>query len=107
MAAYNATKAAVINLTRSLSREWAAARINVNAVCPGSVATPMLRDVADRLSAETGKNADALFAGMVPAQLSRHIQPIEIGRIVVFLLTDAAEIIRGQAINLDGGDTPY
>ena len=107
MAAYNATKAAVINLTRSLSREWAAARINVNAVCPGSVATPMLRDVADRLSAETGKNADALFAGMVPAQLGRHIQPIEIGRIVVFLLTDAAEIIRGQAINLDGGDTPY
>ena len=47
MAAYNATKAAVINLTRSLAREWAAERINVNAVCPGSVATPMLREVAD------------------------------------------------------------
>jgi meso-butanediol dehydrogenase/(S,S)-butanediol dehydrogenase/diacetyl reductase len=107
MAAYNATKAAVINLTRSLSREWAAARINVNAVCPGSVATPMLRDVAGQLSAETGKDAATLFAGMVPAQLGRHILPIEIGRVVVFLLTGAAEIIRGQAINLDGGDTPY
>jgi NAD(P)-dependent dehydrogenase (short-subunit alcohol dehydrogenase family) len=107
MSAYNASKAAVINLTRSLSREWAAARINVNAVCPGSVATPMLRDVADRLSAETGKSAETLFVGMVPAQLGRHIQPIEIGRVVVFLLSDAAEIIRGQAINLDGGDTPY
>ena len=44
---------------------------------------------------------------MVPAQLGRHIQPIEIGRVVVFLLTEAAEIIRGQSINLDGGDTPY
>lgn len=107
MAAYNATKAAVINLTRSLAREWAVERINVNAVCPGSVATPMLRDVADRLSSETGKSSDLLFAGMVPAQLARHIQPIEIGRVVVFLLTEAAEIIRGQAINLDGGDTPY
>ena len=107
MAAYNATKAAVINLTRSLAREWAAEQINVNAVCPGSVATPMLRDVADRLSVETGKSSDALFAGMVPAQLGRHIQPIEIGRVVVFLLTEAAQIIRGQAINLDGGDTPY
>jgi NAD(P)-dependent dehydrogenase (short-subunit alcohol dehydrogenase family) len=107
MAAYNASKAAVINLTRSLAREWTAERINVNAVCPGSVATPMLRDVADRLASETGRGSDELFAGMVPAQLGRHIQPIEIGRVVVFLLTDAAEIIRGQSINLDGGDTPY
>jgi NAD(P)-dependent dehydrogenase (short-subunit alcohol dehydrogenase family) len=107
MAAYNASKAAVINLTRSLAREWASERINVNAVCPGSVATPMLRDVADRLASETGRSSDELFAGMVPAQLGRHIRPIEIGRIVVFLLTDAAEIIRGQSINLDGGDTPY
>lgn len=107
MAAYNASKAAVINLTRSLAREWAGERINVNAVYPGSVATPMLRDVADRLANETGRTSDELFAGMVPAQLGRHIEPIEIGRIVVFLLTEAAEIIRGQSINLDGGDTPY
>jgi len=107
MAAYNASKAAVINLTRSLAREWAAERVNVNAVCPGSVATPMLRDVADRLASQIGRGSDELFAGMVPAQLGRHIQPIEIGRVVVFLLTDAAEIIRGQSINLDGGDTPY
>ena len=107
MAAYNASKAAVINLTRSLSREWAADRINVNAVCPGSVATPMLREVADRLAVQSSASSDALFAAMVPQQLGRHIKPIEIGRVVVFLLTDAAEIIRGQAINLDGGDTPY
>jgi meso-butanediol dehydrogenase/(S,S)-butanediol dehydrogenase/diacetyl reductase len=107
MAAYNATKAAVINLTRSLAREWAAAKINVNAVCPGSVATPMLRDVADRLAAETGKSAESLFAGMVPAQLGRHITPREVGEMVAFLLTGAAEIIRGQAINIDGGETPY
>ena len=107
MAAYNATKAAVINLTRSLAREWAEKNINVNAVCPGSVATPMLRDVADTLAAETGSTSESLFAGMVPAQLGRHVQPIEVGRVVVFLLSDAAKIIRGQSINVDGGDTPY
>jgi meso-butanediol dehydrogenase/(S,S)-butanediol dehydrogenase/diacetyl reductase len=107
MAAYNASKAAVINLTRSLAKEWAPAGINVNAVCPGSVATPMLREVADELEREGKGNAATLFAGMVPAQLGRHVTPIEVGRVVAFLLSDAALVIRGQAINLDGGDTPY
>jgi meso-butanediol dehydrogenase/(S,S)-butanediol dehydrogenase/diacetyl reductase len=107
MAAYNATKAAVINLTRSLAREWAGEKINVNAVCPGSVATPMLRDVADQLAQETGRTAESLFAGMVPAQLGRHVTPLEVGQVVAFLLSDAAHIIRGQSINVDGGDTPY
>jgi NAD(P)-dependent dehydrogenase (short-subunit alcohol dehydrogenase family) len=107
MAAYNASKAAVINLTRSLAREWAPAGINVNAVCPGSVATPMLREVADELERGGKGDAKTLFAGMVPAQLGRHVTPIEVGRVVAFLLSDAALVIRGQAINLDGGDTPY
>jgi NAD(P)-dependent dehydrogenase (short-subunit alcohol dehydrogenase family) len=107
MAAYNATKAAVINLTRSLAKEWAKDNVNVNAVCPGSVATPMLREVAAVLEREGKGDAATLFAGMVPAQLGRHVTPLEIGRVVAFLLTDAAHIIRGQAINLDGGETPY
>jgi NAD(P)-dependent dehydrogenase (short-subunit alcohol dehydrogenase family) len=107
MAAYNASKAAVISLTRSLAKEWAVNNINVNAVCPGSVATPMLREVADNLEKAGIGDAKTLFAGMVPAQLRRHIQPIEVGRVVAFLLTDAAAIIRGQSINIDGGETPY
>jgi NAD(P)-dependent dehydrogenase (short-subunit alcohol dehydrogenase family) len=107
MAGYNASKAAVINLTRTLASEWAPQRINVNAVCPGSVATPMLRDVADFLSSQTGLPAEQHFGRMVPAQLKRHIQPIEVGRVVAFLLSDEAEIIRGQSINVDGGETPY
>jgi len=107
MAGYNASKAAVISLTRTLAAEWAPHRINVNAVCPGSVATPMLREVAEFLSGQTGLSADQHFSQMVPAQLERHIQPIEVGRVVAFLLSDEAEIIRGQSINVDGGETPY
>ena len=107
MAAYNASKAAVINLTRSLASEWATADVNVNAVCPGSVATPMLREVADKLARDGKGDAASLFAGMVPGQLKRHVMPIEVGRVVAFLLSDAAHIIRGQAINVDGGETPY
>ena len=107
MAAYNASKAAVINLTRSLAGEWAAAGVNVNAVCPGSVATPMLREVAAELERDGLGDAATLFAGMVPAQLKRHVEPVEVGRVVAFLLSDAAVIIRGQSINIDGGETPY
>ena len=107
MAAYNASKAAVINLTRSLASEWAAHGINVNAVCPGSVATPMLREVAAELERDGVGDAATLFAGMVPGQLKRHVEPLEVGRVVAFLLTDAATIIRGQAINVDAGETPY
>jgi meso-butanediol dehydrogenase/(S,S)-butanediol dehydrogenase/diacetyl reductase len=107
MAAYNASKAAVINLTRSLSAEWAPYGINVNAVCPGSVDTPMLKNVAVFLSPKLGKPVDEIYEMMVPQQLGRHIRPIEVGRVVAFLLSDEALIIRGQAINVDGGATPY
>ena len=107
MAAYNASKAAVISLTRSLAGEWAEHGINVNAVCPGGVETPMLRQVAEWIGERQGLDPETLVGEMTPAQLGRHIQPIEVGRVVAFLLSRRAAIIRGQSINVDGGDTPY
>jgi NAD(P)-dependent dehydrogenase (short-subunit alcohol dehydrogenase family) len=107
MAAYNAAKAAVISLTRSLSMEWADDRINVNAVCPGGVDTPMLAGVADWLAPRLGTPAKDLLEGMGAAQLGRKIAPTEVARVIAFLLSDDAVIIRGQSINVDGGDTPY
>lgn len=107
MAAYNATKAGVVSLTRSLAAEWAEHGINVNAVCPGGVDTPMLRDVASWIAERIDGDATLLVDDMYPPQLGRHVQPDEIGRVVAFLLSDEANIIRGQSINTDGGDTPY
>jgi len=107
MAVYNATKAAVISLTRSLAAEWADRGINVNAVCPGGVDTPMLMGVAEWLAPRLGLSPRELHAEMKPKQMGRHVQPIEVGRVVAFLLSEHAQIIRGQALNVDGGDTPY
>lgn len=107
MAAYSASKAAVINLTRSLAQEWAPDNINVNAVCPGGVDTPMLAGVAEWLSPRLGVEADELLADMGPAQLGRRVAPEEVAAVIAFLLSDDARIIRGQSINVDGGDTPY
>jgi NAD(P)-dependent dehydrogenase (short-subunit alcohol dehydrogenase family) len=108
MAAYNASKAAVISLTRSLAMEWAADGINVNAVCPGGVDTPMLAQVAEWLSPRLGTPADELLEGMGASGLGgRRIRPEEVGRVIAFLLSEDAVIIRGQSISVDGGDTPY
>jgi meso-butanediol dehydrogenase/(S,S)-butanediol dehydrogenase/diacetyl reductase len=108
MAAYNASKAAVISLTRSLAMEWSADGINVNAVCPGGVDTPMLAQVAEWLSPRLGTPADELLQGMGASGLGgRRIRPEEVGRVIAFLLSDDAVIIRGQSISVDGGDTPY
>ena len=107
MAAYNASKAAVINLTRTLAAEWARHDINVNAVCPGGIATEMLRQVARFAGDRDGEDPEDVLARIVPRQLGRHIEPIEVGRVIVFLLSEQAVIIRGQAISIDGGDTPY
>ncbi len=107
MAAYNASKAAVISLTRSLAMEWAEHQINVNAICPGGVDTQMLGAVADWLSPRLDTPAGELLEGMGAEQLGRRIQPEEVAAVVTFLLSDDAQIIRGQAISVDGGDTPY
>lgn len=108
MAAYNASKAAVISLTRSLALEWSGENINVNAVCPGGVDTPMLAQVAEWLSPRLDVPAAELLAGMGASGLGgRRIQPDEVARVIAFLLSDDAIIIRGQSISVDGGDTPY
>ena len=107
MAGYNASKAAVINLTRSLATEWASMGINVNAVCPGAVDTPMLANVADWLADRQGGDSEDILAGMTLPQLGRKAAPLEVGRVVAFLLSADAIIIRGQAINVDAGETPY
>lgn len=104
---YNSSKAAVINLTRTLAQEWAPLGINVNCVCPGGVAAPMLRECAVGLESIVGTDADELLPVMLGSQLNRHIAPVEVAHAISFLLTDRARAIRGQAINTDGGTTPY
>jgi NAD(P)-dependent dehydrogenase (short-subunit alcohol dehydrogenase family) len=105
--AYSASKAALINMTRMLSAALAPHDINVNCVCPGGVASDMLREVAVAYGRLAGQAPDDVYPQLVSSQLSRHIEPVEVARTISFLLSDDAVIIRGQAVNADGGDTPY
>jgi NAD(P)-dependent dehydrogenase (short-subunit alcohol dehydrogenase family) len=94
--AYSASKAALINLTQSLAIKLAADDINVNAVCPGGVITPMARALAPDLQAMEREILDRRL-------LKRPLLPEDIGHAVVFLASSRSRNITGQALNVDGG----
>ena len=93
--AYAASKAAVLALTRQMAVEWAPLGLRVNAVCPGVIATPMLRLMDD---AERGRAH--LRTGVPLGRLGR---PEEVAAAIAFLLSDEASYITGAAIPVEGG----
>jgi NAD(P)-dependent dehydrogenase (short-subunit alcohol dehydrogenase family) len=92
---YNASKAAVIELTRSMALELAP-QVRVVAVCPGYVLTPMQEaEYSPEMLAEVNKK--------IP--LGRHAQPEEIASLFAFLASEEAAYITGQCVVIDGGET--
>ncbi len=107
---YHASKAAVVSWTQSHALELASYNINVNAICPGLLWTPMLQRITQKRAAlEVGpsmieRRAREYFdelAERVP--LKREQTPEDIGKVAAFLASDDANNITGQAINVDGG----
>src|SRR5580698_3149996 len=92
---YNASKAGVIELTKSMALELAP-KVRVNAVAPGYVLTPMQRAeyTDDMLEGVNGK---------IP--LGRHAQPEEVAGLFAFLASDDAAYLTGQVYLIDGGET--
>jgi NAD(P)-dependent dehydrogenase (short-subunit alcohol dehydrogenase family) len=95
--AYNASKAAVIMLTKTLAMEWAAYGIRVNAICPGIFATDMTK----------GTIADKGFKTMIKTRIpmARYATPDELMGAVLYLASDASSYTTGHALVVDGGWT--
>ena len=92
---YNATKAGLVALTRSLALEWAP-KIRVNAVCPGYVLTPMQEaEYTPEMLEEVNRR--------IP--LGRHATPEELAGLFAYLAGDEAAYFTGSAIVMDGGET--
>src|SRR6266581_7705753 len=108
LAHYSASKFAVIGFTQALALETAAQGIRVNAVCPGYVRTSMQeREVvweAD-LRGITPEEVRQEYLRAIP--LGRLEEPVDVARVVVFLLSDRAAYMTGQAINVTGGSIMF
>lgn len=108
LAPYAASKAAAISLTQSLAAALAREQVNVNAVCPGLLWTPMwekLEGMLRRDAAADVVSQRAAFQAYIQANcpLGREQTPEDVGHAVAFLASEEARNITGQALNVDGG----
>lgn len=100
MGQYDATKAAIVAMTRVLAIEEAGHGVRVNVVCPGSVLTPFTLGRADA----RGLSEDELIEqGMVPCPLNRWGNADEVAAGILWLASDEASFVTGTALAIDGG----
>ena len=108
LAAYSAAKFAVIGLTQSAALEVGPDGITVNAICPGTVDTPLLEidggpmDVFSRMRGITREEARERQRRAIP--LRRFATPSDVAGTALFLASDAGSFITGEAINVTGGE---
>lgn len=98
--AYSASKAALINFTQTSACDLGGYNVRVNAVCPGLIETNMTKPVFD-YARETGKEAKLGYR----CELRRYGRAEEVARAILFLASDEASYITGQALPVDGGNT--
>ncbi|MGD0791631.1 MAG: SDR family oxidoreductase [Terriglobales bacterium] len=99
--AYGASKAGVIQLTRSMAADYAEQKIRVNCLCPGAVDTPLLQRACEKLGGSDPGKIRELYASFT--LLKRIAQPEEIAAAALFLASDEAGFITGVALPVDGG----
>ena len=105
VAGYVASKHALLGLTRALATEYACTCITFNAICPGFAETELLIDSVDNIVDKTGRSieeARKVLASNNPQ--GKFIQPEEVAATALWLISDAACSITGQAISVSGGE---
>ncbi len=98
--AYNASKAGVIALTKSLASEWAPHGVRVNAIAPGYMKTELTRPYFDQ-------GGDMIDRWMSMTPMGRPGTPDELGGIAVYLASDASSFATGSVFTIDGGYTAW
>ena len=95
---YNASKAGVVNLSKNIAIDYGRMGIRCNALCPGFIETPMFDDVLNQ-----DFMADVKADIKAQTKLGRFGEPVEMANVALFLASDEASFVTGQAIVADGG----
>jgi NAD(P)-dependent dehydrogenase (short-subunit alcohol dehydrogenase family) len=98
---YAASKAATLTLTKAIATDHAHENIRVNAILPGSVDTPMLRNAAKELAPEDVEGTIATWGRMHP--IGRVICPDDVAKLILFLCSEDAAVLTGASYLVDGG----
>ncbi|MCB9715164.1 MAG: SDR family oxidoreductase [Myxococcales bacterium] len=105
-AAYSASKAGLVGLTRALAAELVDKGVTVNAICPGFTDTDIVADAVRNIADKTGRSPTEARASLERfSPLGRLVAPTEVAALVGFLASEAAASITGQALAIDGGET--
>lgn len=102
---YSATKAAVVGMTKSVAMDYVTQGIRCNCICPGTVLTPSLEARIEENGARSGSVEQARAAFIARQPMGRLGSPDEIAEFAVYLASDAAQFVTGQAMVIDGGLT--
>ena len=101
---YGASKAAVIGMTKSVAADFVAQNVRCNAICPGTIESPSLRDRIAAQASSSGKGLDEVEAMFVARQpLGRLGRPEEIAALAVYLASDESAFTTGTTQVIDGG----
>jgi NAD(P)-dependent dehydrogenase (short-subunit alcohol dehydrogenase family) len=99
--AYNASKHAVIGLTRSAAAEWASKGVRINSIAPGAIASRMMASLEEGFMPGHATDVRAALSAKIP--VGRYGSPEEVAALVAFLASEDARYMHGAVFTIDGG----
>ncbi len=103
--AYAAAKHGVLGWIKTLAIELAKTNVTANAICPGFTDTPLVDNALDAVSSKTGRSRREALSEFVKANpMGRLVRPSEVAAAALWLASDSAASVNGQAISIDGGE---